>query len=69
MVAKMTVLIERKRDEFMEKSFMVPLSDLKSIGSCIKLSTESQMLGLFSGSRGCQLTRGSSVIKIEETLE
>ena len=30
----------------MEKSFMIPPSDLKSMGSCIKLNTEDRVLGL-----------------------
>ena len=32
-VLQMKNLIERKKDEFMEKSFMTPSSDLKSMGS------------------------------------
>ena len=52
-VSQMKHLIERKREEFMEKSFMIPPSDLKSMGSCIKLNMEFRMLRLFprSGSR------------------
>ena len=52
-VLQMKYLIERKREEFMENSFMIPLSELKSMGSYMKLNTESRMLGPFpsSGSR------------------
>ena len=63
-------LIERKREEVMEKSFMIPLSELKSMRSYMKLNTESRMLGPFpsSGSRDlyelfrcCLLSSGGSI--------
>ena len=52
-VLQMKHLIERKREEFKAKSFMIPLSELKRMGSYMKLNTESRMLGPFpsSGSR------------------
>ena len=50
MVLQMKHLIGRKREEFMKKSFMIPLSELKSMESYMKLNTESRMLGPFSSS-------------------
>ena len=44
-VLQMKHLTGRKKEEFMEKSFMIPLSELKSMGSCMKLNTEYRVLG------------------------